>query len=431
MSIEEEKEIINKSPTSEIKEPESPKKSQDSVSTSYSSNTIETQELLNHPYVQELLLKIEVLKKGIIKERKTNQELSDKLKKFEAELTSKIIKLEEELVSKTSQVKILIQEKMDLEQKLKTEKPKRRASNFLDIINIGLDNGVFLKKITNNNNNNNIKENTDPKSVEEISSMANAEMRKLHEKISELKFENETYLNKMNQALENLENKKLEHKNELKNYIDKIDSLEEEIKKLNKEKEELNEKINMASTAHIQYIKESEHFKNLLSDYKRERDQANINLNSFEEKYNKLLEENAQYKQAILRHEQDSGKMAQKLAELKNLMIKLNLKNQMFHVIKIGLLSHSEIDILFGKSEDGNFIMRIDDKTEKEIINIQDVESVEKVKGTDNKVEIIYMKNGKKYNMTIIVNELIIDQLVKAYKIFFSESMKKLNQIDY
>ena len=45
---------------------------------------------------------------------------------------------------------------MDLEQKLKAEKPKRRASNFLDIINIGLDNGVFLKKITNNNNNNNI-----------------------------------------------------------------------------------------------------------------------------------------------------------------------------------------------------------------------------------------------------------------------------------
>ena len=123
--------------------------------------------------------------------------------------------------------------------------------------------------------------------------------------------------------------------------------------------------------------------------------------------------------------------MAQKLAELKNLMIKLNLKNQMFHVIKIGLLSYTEIDILFGKSEDGNFIMRIDDKDEKEIINIQDVESVEKVKDTDNKVEIVYMKNGKKYNMTIIVNELIIDQLVKAYKIFFSESMKKLNHIDY
>ena len=427
-----EEEIINKSPTTEIKESESPKKNQDSPSTSNSSNTIETQELLNHPYVQELLLKIEVLKKGIIKERKTNQELSDKLKKFEMELTSKIVKLEEEVISKTSQIKTLIQEKIDLEQKLKLEKPKKRASNFLDILNINLDYRDILKKKQNKKNNkNNNENNEDQKSVEEISSMANEEMRKLHEKISEMKFENETYLNKMNQALEDLENKKLEHKNELKNYINKINSLEEEIKKLEKEKEDLNEKINMASSTNLQNIKESKHFKNLLNDYKKDRDQANKSLNIYKEKYDKLLEENNQYKETLLRHEQDSGKMAQKLAELKNLMIKLNLKNQMFHVIKIGLLSYTEIDILFGKSEDGNFIMRIDDKDEKEIINIQDVESVEKVKDTDNKVEIVYMKNGKKYNMTIIVNELIIDQLVKAYKIFFSESMKKLNHIDY
>ena len=123
--------------------------------------------------------------------------------------------------------------------------------------------------------------------------------------------------------------------------------------------------------------------------------------------------------------------MAQKLAELKNLMIKINLKNQMFHVKKVGLLSYSEIDILFGNSENGNFIMRIDEKNESEIINILDVESVEKVQDSNNKVEIIYMKNGKKHNMIVIVNELVIDQLVKAYKIFFSESMKKLNEINY
>ena len=123
--------------------------------------------------------------------------------------------------------------------------------------------------------------------------------------------------------------------------------------------------------------------------------------------------------------------MAQKLAELKNLMIKINLKNQMFHVKKVGLLSNSEIDILFGNSENGNFIMRIDEKNESEFINILDVESVEKVQDSNNKVEIIYMKNGKKHNMIVIVNELVIDQMVKAYKIFFSESMKKLNEINY
>ena len=421
-------EAINKSPTSEAKDQESPKKSQDS-STSNSSNSQETQELLNHPYVQDLLLKIDVLKRGIIKERKLNQELSDKLKKFESELTSKIVKLEEEVISKTSQIKILIQEKIDLEQKLKTQKPpKKRASNLLDILNIGLD---YNDKIMNKLSEKNSKVNTDQKSVEEISSMANAEMRKLHEKISELKFENETYFNKMNQALEDLGNKKLEYQNEIKKYTDKINSLNEEINNLQKEKQKLNERINTTSSIGTQYMQEAEHFRSLLNDYKRDREQANINLNSYVEKYNKLLEENTQYKEALLRHEEDSGKMAQKLAELKNLMIKLNLKNQMFHVKKIGLLSNSEIDILFGNSENGNFIMRIDEKNESEIINIQDVESVEKVKDSNNKVEIIYMRNGKKHNMVVIVNELIVDQMVKAYKIFFSESMKKLNEINY
>ena len=424
-------EALNKSPTTEIKDSESPKKSQDS-STSNSSNSQENQEILNHPYVQELLLKIDVLKRGIIKERKTNQELSDKLKKFEAELTSKIIHLEEEVISKTSQVKVLIQEKMDLEQKLKAqESKKKRSTGLLDILNIGLDyNDKLMNNLSNNNKSNKVA-NMEPNSVEAISSMANAEMRKLHEKISELKFQNETYFNKMNQTLEDAENKKQEYRNDLKNYTDKISSLEQEIKKLENEKQELNERINMASSMASQNMKETEHFRGLLNDYKRDREQANINLNSYVEKYNKLKKENDQYKEALLRHEENSGKMAQKLAELKNLMIKLNLRNQMFHVKKVGLLSHSEIDILFGNSENGNFIMRIDDKNEKEIINIQDVESVEKVKDSNNKVEIVYMKNGKKHSMVVIVNEFIIDQMVKAYKIFFSESMKKLNHIDY
>ena len=261
--------------------------------------------------------------------------------------------------------------------------------------------------------------------------MANQEIRKLHEKISELKFQNETYFKKMNQSLEDAENKRMEHKNEVKNYTDKINTLENEIQKLQKEKGELNNRINTVLSMSSQNMKETEHFKVLLNDYKKDREQANKNLNSYIEKYNKLLEENARYKEALLKHEEDSGKMAQKLAELKNLMIKLNLKNQMFHVTKLGILSNTEMDILFGKSEDGNYIMRLDDKNEQEIINILDVESVEKEKGSNDKIEIIYMKNGKKINIVVMIDELIIDQMVKAYKVFFSESMKKLNQINY
>ena len=69
------------------------------------------------------------------------------------ELSSKIIKLEEELVSKTSQVKTLIQEKMDLEQKLKQQKAskKKRGTGFLDILNIGLEyNDKIQNQLTKN-----------------------------------------------------------------------------------------------------------------------------------------------------------------------------------------------------------------------------------------------------------------------------------------
>ena len=396
-----------------------------------------SQELLNNPYVQELLLKIDVLKRGIFKERKTNQELSAKLKKFEAELTSKIVALEEEVISKTSRVKMLIQEKINLEKKLKTQQAeKKKIPGFLEIINKGF-NDKIINGLTNTNNKKLKKEkdeievNMDSNSVEAVSAMANAEIRKLYEKISELKFENETYFKKMNNALEEVENNRLIHKDEIKNYTDKINSLEEDIKKLKNEKQDLNNKINLHSSISTENIKEIEHFKGLLSEYKTEKDQANIKLKTYKEKYDKLMEENIKYKEELLRYEENSGKMAKKLSELKNLIIKLNLRNQMFHVKKIGVFSSYEIDIIFGNYENGNFIMRIDDKNQKEIINILDVESVEKVEGSNNKINIAYMKNGKKYNLVVMVDELIIDQMIKAYKMFFAESMKKSNQINY
>ena len=96
----------------------------------------------------------------------------------------------------------------------------------------------------------------------------------------------------------------------------------------------------------------------------------------------------------------------------------------MFHVKKVGLMSYTEIDIIFGRGEDGNYVMRIDNNGGMEIINIQDVEYVNRVENTKNKVEIGYMLNGKKYGIVILVPELVVDQFVEAYKNFYFESMK-------
>ena len=103
----------------------------------------------------------------------------------------------------------------------------------------------------------------------------------------------------------------------------------------------------------------------------------------------------------------------------------------MFHVKKVGLISYSEIDIIFGKGEDGNYVMRIDSNDGMEIINIQDVEYVNRVENTKNKVEIGYMLNAKKYGIVVLVPEIVVEQFVEAYKNFYFESMKSENKINY
>ncbi len=383
-------------------------------------NTINT-ELLKDPFVKDLLVKIDILKNGIIKERSSN-----------SELTSKLLKSEEELVSKTSQIKALIQDKIDLEKQvreLQTQlQQQQQKKRFFDLFNLNLNSNNEKTKPQNDiSKNDDIFE--DPKSVEAISTMANAEIRKLHEQISQLKFENETYLQKMNVALEQTENVKVEFKNEIKGYLEKIKSLEEETKRLEEEKGELQDRINLTSSISTQTLKETEHFKGLLYDYKKGKEDAILQLNSYEEKYKKLLGENELYKKENAKYKENSVKMAQKLAELKSLYIKVNLRNQMFHVKMEGFLYSEEFDIIFGKGEDGNYVMSIDKKDGMEVINIQDVESINRVNNYNNKVEIIYMNKGKKNVMSVSVPELVVDQFIETYKIFYFESMKNQNEL--
>jgi len=428
---------------------------------SLANNKPENSEILKDPYVKELLVKIDVLKNGIIKERKINSDLSSKLKKIEVELTSKIIKLEDELMAKTKEIKTLTLEKNELEKSLRQQQQQQQQAQqkkgigigFFDNIAQGMEKLGLNININNNNekernpildgndeddnlntnNNNNTNNNMNNNNNNDSEALANAkeEIKKLNNKVEQLKFENDTYLKKMNSTLEETENRRLGFKNEIKTYTDKIKKLEEKMKMLEDEKQELQDRIKLTSSISSQTLKETEHFKGLLQEYKKGKEDVEHQLNSCIEKCSKLLEENESYKQAILRHEEDSGKMAQKLAELKNLYIRVNLRNQMFHVKKEGLLSYTEIDIIFGKGQNGNYVMRIDEKDQTELMNIQDVEYVNRVEGSKNKVEISYMYQAKKYYITVIVDELIVDQFVEAYKIFYLESMKDQNQIFY
>ena len=401
-------------------------------------------ELTKDPYVKELIIKIDVLKKGIIKERKINSDLTSKLKKIEQELTSKIVQLQDELMVKTKEIKTLDLQKEELEKMIKQQQqqPQKKGIGigFFDNIAQGMGK-LGLKNINSNEKEKEKKSFIDDQEEEKksINLLADDDpsnkdseaILKLNRKINKLKFENEINLKKLNANLEESEKNKQDFQNEIKTYADKIKSLEEQIKMLKNEKDELQDRIKLTSTISSQTLKETEHFKGLFQEYKKGKEEVEQQLNECLKKYNKLLKENEEYKQTISRHEVDLGKMAKKLSELKNLYIKVNLRNQLFHVKKVGLLSNTEIDIIFGRDDEGNYVMRIDEKDHKELMNIQDVEYVNRIEGSKNKVEIGYMYKAKKYKITVLVDELVVEQFVEAYKIFYLESMKDQNKIAY
>ena len=369
-----------------------------------------------NPFVIDLLVKLDVLKKGIVEERKKT-----------TILVSKIKQQEEEIISKTNEIKILSQEKT----KNEDQKPEENNKNISEQNNqITIDNKSELALAS-----------------------ANEEIRKLNEQIINLKLEQENTNNIMKKTLEETEDLKKEYQTQIKLLSQANDSLIKELKTLKTEKTDLEKEIEklkieiktqaltpppeMVREREIlirekdKLLSEKEHFEALLKDYKQSKDESIQQLEESNKKNKEYSEENIKLKESVQTLETNAGKMALKLTDYKNMVLDMNLRNQVFHVKKAGIISHNEIDLIFYKEKDGNFFMRIDEKNNSDLINILDVESVNQSDKKKNKVDISYMYKSKKYNLSVLVNELVVDQLVIAYKNFYSESMKLQNKIGF
>lgn len=413
-----------------INSPEIPMKRSNSISLV---ENPEVKDLIKIPYVKELLVKLDVLKNGIISERKKNKENESHIKQLESDLYLKI-----------SQIKDLTEAKSDLEKQLELEKKKlaKKEEGFLkmaSLLNSSTQNsGKFyinpIKNTENSEENNESEKIIEKKKSEKdlVKVVSNEEINKLKQEITRLKFENETLVLKLNKSMEENENKKLEFKSQLNKQKYKINYLEAELKNKDKEKTDLEEKLKQNLSKYQEFSKEREHYDILIKEYKKGRDEAIHQMNACLEKCGKLTEENQEYKDSIALHQSDATKMAEKLAEYKSMLMKVNLRNQMFHVIKIGLISNIDIDIYFGQDKDGNYVMRIDEKDSVELINILDVDYIKQVdKSNKNKVQISYMSQSKRIRFNVIVDDYVIDQFIEAYSNFYSESVKVQNKIAY
>ena len=177
-------------------------------------------------------------------------------------------------------------------------------------------------------------------------------------------------------------------------------------------------------------ISEKNHFEALLKDYKKAKEEAILQMEACLKKNGELVIENQNYKDTIHTNEVNASKMAQKLAEYKSNLLIMNLRNQVFHVKRVGLINHNELDIIFTKDNHGFYVMKIDEKNNSDIINILDVESVNQSDKKKNKIDISYMSKSKKYNISVLVNEYAIDLFIETYKNFYAEGMKVQNLIN-
>ena len=290
-----------------------------------------------NPFVIDLLVKLDVLKKGIVEERKKT-----------TILVSKIKQQEEEIISKTNEIKILSQEKT------KNEEQKPEENN---------------KNISEQNNQSAV----DNKSELALAS-ANEEIRKLNEQIINLKLEQENTNNIMKKTLEETEDLKKEYQTQIKLLSQANDSLIKELKTLKTEKTDLEKEIEklkieiktqaltpppeMVREREIlirekdKLLSEKEHFEALLKDYKQSKDESIQQLEESNKKNKEYSEENIKLKESVQTLETNAGKMALKLTDYKNMVLDMNLRNQVFHVKKAGIISHNEIDLRFYKEKD-------------------------------------------------------------------------------
>ena len=173
----------------------------------------EIEELKKKPFVKDLLVKLDVLKNAIIKDRKSISALKAQIEQLQTELNKK-----------ENEIRNLCKEKVKLENDLQLEKKKlqKKEESFLQMAN------AFGKSSAINTNKFGIKKNDEEKNKNEnddkmVSLIGNSEkIDQLNEEIAQLKFENETYSKKMNQAMVQNENLRIEFKNLLKSQTDKM-----------------------------------------------------------------------------------------------------------------------------------------------------------------------------------------------------------------
>ena len=357
--------------------------------------------------IKDLMMKIGVLRNGILEEREKNSEFEKELQKAKSSM-----KEMEGLVDKKENLIIsLSKEKYELQSKLDIEKKKNESGStgnqFTNLIS-----GIFQKRDSN-------------------ASVNDSELKRLQNENHDHILENQILKSKIEDQSLDFEKCKIEYQNLINLQIEKMKKTENIITEKNKTIDELNKKMDIIFDNYKKFDIEKTKFESQISELAKEnkmREERIVELIlKLEEKENIIIT----FKENLSRHEVESAGLAQKLAELKNAIIEANMVVQTFKGEKVGSYFNTNIEITFGRTDDDEYVMTLKEDGDKQYINVEDVEYLKSNDKFMDMVDICYLKNGKSIKFSFLIDSQYVPKIQQTFKDYLQKSIKTNNNLYY
>ena len=347
---------------------------------------IENKEKYN---INELLIKLKILCNALIKEKKINNNLFDKLNEKEIILSNKkteILDLNKQINDLNN--KIIIEEQNNKNSKL-TKVFHKDVSSLEKVGELQQKKKILKTEIQNLNKNlGDLKEKKEQEQIKNDTkiSMKNKEIENLKNEIEKIQIENEN---------------SIKQKNYMNLLIDNVSKDNEQFQEKLKEVEKLNEE-------------DEKKLENLMVETEKERKEKFLMENELNKIKQSLEESEKKYK------------------ELEDKFNAKNLDKIEFEVFKKEYLNKSifkknkktKITVIFEKTSPKNYFVIFKDEVKNEKINFENLKEFKKIENK-NKVKVQYLQDEKEISFVLKIEETLIDYFLETYENFLNAFLEE------
>lgn len=310
--------------------------------------------------IKDLLIKLQILRNGLIDERKKNKNYLDKIKDLEAILQRK----DNEIVE-------LTKKKFDLEANLLFEKSKKPQ----------------IKQ--------NKKKNIDESQVNKYEEIINEQGFRLRNLNSQLQDEREAF-----------DQQKIQFQTLITLQNQKFDDLQKKYDKVNKENIELSKNQENVNLMLKKFEEEKKEYLEKFERYQNDKIEVQNKNVEYQEQLDKLRKERFDSKKEIEELKKKNDDMAIKLNEMKILLVNKKLTKKSFKVEMIGK-GKKLIEIVFQRNammDNYEMVIKGKNKNEsEEHINLLDIINFQNNDKDKNRVDIKYIVSKIIFNFSFII----------------------------